>query len=163
MINAGVGCLGGHSHLSNRPGGASALYALHVLENIWAPTGVIAAQPPGDVVVTSPEHSPQCVRITREEIMRFTRRRLVLAGAGALCTTALGFGPELTAQSSDEAAVAQAVEAFRNAMLTADRNQFEALCADQLSYGHSAGRIETKAQFIEGATSGRSVWGSSLI
>jgi len=64
----------------------------------------------------------------------------------------------VAAQSSDEAAVAQAVEAFRNAMLTADRSQFEALCADQLSYGHSAGRIETKAQFINGAVSGRSVW-----
>ena len=38
------------------------------------------------------------------------------------------------------------------------RSQFEALCADQLSDGHSAGRIETKAQFIDGATSGRSVW-----
>jgi hypothetical protein len=32
------------------------------------------------------------------------------------------------------------------------------MCADQLSYGHSAGRIETKAQFIDGAVSGRSVW-----
>ena len=64
----------------------------------------------------------------------------------------------VAAQSSDEAAVAQAVEAFRNTMLTADRSQFEALCADQLSYGHSAGRIETKAQFINGAVSGRSVW-----
>jgi ketosteroid isomerase-like protein len=62
------------------------------------------------------------------------------------------------AQSGDEAAVAQAVEAFRNAMLKADRAQFEALCADQLSYGHSAGRVETKAQFIDAATSGRSTW-----
>ena len=64
----------------------------------------------------------------------------------------------VAAQSGDEAAVAQAVEAFRNAMLKADRSQFEALCADQLSYGHSAGRIETKAQFIDAVTSGQSVW-----
>jgi ketosteroid isomerase-like protein len=62
------------------------------------------------------------------------------------------------AQSSDEAAIAQAVEAFRKAMLGADRSQFEALCADQLSYGHSAGRLETKAQFIDGSTSGRTTW-----
>jgi hypothetical protein len=62
------------------------------------------------------------------------------------------------AQSGDEAAVAQAVEAFRNALLKADRSQFEALCADQLSYGHSAGRVENKAQFIDAATSGRSTW-----
>ena len=64
----------------------------------------------------------------------------------------------VAAQSSDEAAVAQGVEAYRKAMLAADRSQFEAICADQLSYGHSAGRIETKAQFIDGAVSGRSVW-----
>jgi ketosteroid isomerase-like protein len=66
--------------------------------------------------------------------------------------------PVAAAQSGDEAAVAQAVEAFRNAMLKADRSQFEALTADQLSYGHSAGRVETKAQFIDAATSGRSTW-----
>jgi len=69
----------------------------------------------------------------------------------------LGAAPVL-AQSGDEAAVAKAVEAFRNAALKADRGQFEALTADQLSYGHSAGRVENKAQFIDGATSGRSTW-----
>jgi len=70
----------------------------------------------------------------------------------------LGGAHVVMAQSGDEAAVAQAVEAFRNAMLKADRSQFEALCADQLSYGHSGGRIETKSQFIDAATSGRSRW-----
>ena len=64
----------------------------------------------------------------------------------------------VAAQSSDEAAVAQAVETYRKAMLAADRSQLEAICEDQLSYGHSSGRIETKAQFIDGAVSGRSVW-----
>lgn len=64
----------------------------------------------------------------------------------------------VAAQSSDEAAVAQAVEAYRKGMLTADRTQLEAICADQLSYGHSSGRIETKTQFIDNAVSGRSTW-----
>jgi len=90
--------------------------------------------------------------------MEITRRHLVLAGAGALCMTALSLGSAVAAQSSAESAIAQAVEAFRNAMLKADRSQFEALCADQLSYGHLAGRIETKSQFIDGATSARSAW-----
>ncbi len=70
----------------------------------------------------------------------------------------LGAASVLVAQSGDEAAVAQAVEAFRNAMLKADRAQFEALTADQLSYGHSAGRVEDKTQFIKAATSGQSRW-----
>jgi hypothetical protein len=52
----------------------------------------------------------------------------------------------------------QAVEVFRNAMLTADRSQFEAVTADQLSDGHSAGRVENKTQFIDAATSGQSRW-----
>ena len=72
--------------------------------------------------------------------------------------TLLGAASMVMAQSSDEAAVAQAVEAFRNATLKADRAQFTALTADQLSYGHSAGRVENKAQFIDAATSGQSTW-----
>jgi ketosteroid isomerase-like protein len=96
--------------------------------------------------------------MVKEETMHFTRRDLVLTGAGALCMTALGFTAARAAQASDEAAVAQAVEAFRNAMLKADRNQFMTLCAEQLTYGHSGGRIETKTEFIDGATSGRSTW-----
>jgi ketosteroid isomerase-like protein len=81
-------------------------------------------------------------------------RTLVLS---IVVTALLGAAP-VVAQSGDEAAVAQAVEAFRNAMLKADRSQFEALAADQLSYGHSSGRIENKAEFIDAATSGRSTW-----
>jgi len=70
----------------------------------------------------------------------------------------LGVAPVAAAQSGDEAAVAQPVEAFRNAALKADRSQFEALIAYQLSYSHSAGRVENKSQFIDAATSGRSTW-----
>jgi ketosteroid isomerase-like protein len=76
----------------------------------------------------------------------------------AMVLALLGGAHVVAAQSGDEAAVAQAVEAFRNAMLKADRSQLEALCADQLSYGHSAGRVENKSQFIDAATSGRSTW-----
>ena len=70
-------------------------------------------------------------------------RTLVLLTV-VLALALLGPPPVGMAQSSDEAAVAQAVEAFRNAMLKADRGQFEALTAAQLSYGHSAGRVENK-------------------
>jgi ketosteroid isomerase-like protein len=84
-------------------------------------------------------------------------RTLVLSTV-VMALALLTGAPVAAAQSNDEAAVAQAVEAFRNAMLKADRSQFETLCADQLSYGHSAGRVENKAQFIDAATSGRSTW-----
>jgi ketosteroid isomerase-like protein len=65
-----------------------------------------------------------------------------------------------SAQTADEAAVAQAVEAFHTAMQNNDRAQLEALCAEKLSYGHSAGKIQTKAEYIADATSGKSRWKS---
>jgi hypothetical protein len=60
--------------------------------------------------------------------------------------------------AGDEAAVGQAVEAFRHAMLKADWSQFEALTAEQLSYGHSSGRVENKVQCFSAATSEQSRW-----
>ena len=33
----------------------------------------------------------------------------------------------------------------------------EALCAEQLSYGHSDGRVETKAQFIQGVMTRKAI------
>ena len=42
-----------------------------------------------------------------------------------------------------------AVEALTKAMLQADRGALERLVADQLSYGHSSGLVETKAQFVD--------------
>ena len=66
----------------------------------------------------------------------------------------------MAAQSADEAAVAQAVEALRKAVIAKDKAQFEALLADQLIYGHSDGRTETKAEYIADATSKRALWKS---
>src|SRR4029453_3750393 len=82
-------------------------------------------------------------------------RTLILS---TIVLTLLGATSVVVAQSGDEAPVRQAVEAFRNATLKADRAQFTALTAEQLSYGHSAGRVENKTQFIDAATSGQSTW-----
>ena len=59
------------------------------------------------------------------------------------------------AESVDEAAVAQAIEALRKAFFGQEKTQLEALCADELSYGHSDGRVENKAQFINGVMTGK--------
>jgi hypothetical protein len=82
--------------------------------------------------------------------MSLQRRHIALTGAAAalLGVAASAIRPA-RAQSADERAVAQAVEALTKAMLDVDRAQLEALTADQLSYGHSAGRIENKSQFID--------------
>ena len=61
------------------------------------------------------------------------------------------------AQSGEEAAVAQAVEALRKAMFARDAKQFDALISENVSYGHSSARIENKKEFIAAALANKSV------
>jgi ketosteroid isomerase-like protein len=60
------------------------------------------------------------------------------------------------AQSKKEAQVNAAVEKLKLAMVSGERAALESVAADQLSYGHSGGLIETKAQFVEKIASGAS-------
>ena len=59
-------------------------------------------------------------------------------------------------QTKDEAAVEQAVEHLRVLMISPDKAKLEAIAADQLSYGHSSGKIEGKDAFVEALVSGTS-------
>ena len=86
--------------------------------------------------------------------MNIDRRQLALP---ALAIGLLGIVPAFAA-SADEGAVAKRVEAFRAAQVAADAKAFDALCAAELSYSHSDGRIEDKAVFIANATNGKSKW-----
>ena len=60
------------------------------------------------------------------------------------------------AQNKKETAVAKAVEDLKNAMISADSAKLVSLVADDLSYGHSGGKIEDKATFIQTLVSGHS-------
>jgi ketosteroid isomerase-like protein len=66
-------------------------------------------------------------------------------------TTAIVF-----AQSKKETQVVAAVEKLKLAMVSGERAALESIAADQLSYGHSGGLVETKAQFVEKIASGSS-------
>ena len=92
--------------------------------------------------------------------MQITRRSLALAGAGALSVAWLGTAGPAAAQSSEAAAVARAVDALSKAMIAADRSALEALTADALSYGHSGGQVETKAEFIDTIANKKTVYKS---
>ncbi|MBV1797591.1 nuclear transport factor 2 family protein [Siccirubricoccus sp. G192] len=92
--------------------------------------------------------------------MGIQRRHIAFTGAAALLGVTVVAGRPAQAQSGDDRAVAQAVEALTKAMLEVDRAKLEALTADQLSYGHSAGRIENKAQFVENLLSRRNAFRS---
>ena len=59
-------------------------------------------------------------------------------------------------KTGKEGAVSAAVEAWRKAIIAADRSALDKLTAAELSYGHSSGRLENKAEFIEALVSGKS-------
>lgn len=73
-------------------------------------------------------------------------RRGALAGAATLAGLAM---TATQAVAQDQAAVAAAVEALTKAMLEVDRDRLLALTAPELSYGHSAGRVENRQQFVD--------------
>ena len=87
--------------------------------------------------------------------MELSRRDLAAAGAfalafGATSLGAMGLISPALAESGDDAAVKKAVEDMRTAYLKQDKAGLEAMTLPQLTYSHSDGRIEDKAQFIKG-------------
>ena len=64
------------------------------------------------------------------------------------------------AETTDQAAVADAVAALTKAMLAADRAKLESLVSEQLSYGHSGGVVQDKKDFVEVIASKKSVYKS---
>jgi ketosteroid isomerase-like protein len=89
--------------------------------------------------------------------MNISRRDVVTAGALAFGASGLLLGGAVSAQGGDEAAVAQNVEILRKAQLEADRTKLAQVTSDQVSYGHSDGRVETKEQFIDGVVNRKQV------
>lgn len=67
----------------------------------------------------------------------------------------LAIGQWSLAQSKDEQAVAAAVLQLREAMVSADKASLEALTGPTLTYGHSNGRIENRAEFVDYLVSGK--------
>jgi Domain of unknown function (DUF4440) len=89
--------------------------------------------------------------------MDVTRRNLAIAGAVVLGAASLLRGSAVLADASDEVAVKDSVEALRKALLVADKVQLEQLAAAQLSYGHSSGKVQNKAEFVDGVVTRKAV------
>ncbi len=89
--------------------------------------------------------------------MNVTRRDLALTGAVVLGAASLLRGSAVLADASDDAAVKDSVEALRKALLMADKAPLGQLAADQLSYGHSSGKVQNKAEFIDGVVTRKAV------
>lgn len=60
------------------------------------------------------------------------------------------------AQTKDEKTLLASVEKLRKAMVSGERSALESVAMDNLSYGHSGGKVEDKAAFVETIASGKS-------
>ena len=90
--------------------------------------------------------------------MLLSRRHIGTVATG-FATAALMTGlPTTTAHADDQADVNSAVDGIRNALLAADASALKDLLADQLDYGHSNGRLETKNEFLANVASKKPVY-----
>jgi hypothetical protein len=58
------------------------------------------------------------------------------------------------AQTKDEQQLVAATDTLIQAIIRADKPVLESLTADDLSYGHSSGKVESKTQFIDALVNG---------
>jgi len=72
-----------------------------------------------------------------------------------LLFTSLLLVTSVIAQSSTKNKVEASVEAFRKAMIDADKSALENLITKELSYGHSSGVVESKPQLLEVIVNGK--------
>lgn len=62
----------------------------------------------------------------------------------------------VNAQTKQETEVKLAVENLRLAMISGERTALEHIVSDNLNYGHSGGKIQNKAAFVESFVNGSS-------
>jgi len=84
--------------------------------------------------------------------MLFDRRQLALSAA------ALGLMSIHAFAGADEDAVLKNVETFRAAQQAGKADTIAPLCAEELSYSHSSGAIDTKTSLLEGITKANYKW-----
>lgn len=76
----------------------------------------------------------------------------------ALSAVALGLMSAAAFAGADEDAVLKNVETFRAAQQAGKADAIAPLCAEELSYSHSSGAIDTKASLLEGITKANYKW-----
>ena len=82
-------------------------------------------------------------------------KKLLLIAASAVLFSGCAMVPA-SGGASAEPAVAAAAERLRIAMIDPTPAALGALVSDDLSYGHSGGKVDTKASFIADLVAGRS-------
>ena len=80
--------------------------------------------------------------------MNVSRRDFTVAGLFA--ASGLLLSGTASGASGDDAALAQSIETLRQGILEANKAKLDQVSASQISYGHSDGRVQNKAEFIDG-------------
>ncbi len=88
--------------------------------------------------------------------MAYSTRRTLASLALASFALALCAVPALAQPDSPAKQVEQRVEEMRTLMLQPDRAKLEAMFAPELTYGHSDGRVQTRAEVVDSLIDGRS-------
>jgi hypothetical protein len=83
-------------------------------------------------------------------------KKLFLIAASAAVFSGCAMVPAGSGGASAQPAVAAAAERLRIAMIDPTAAALGALVADDLSYGHSGGKVDTKASFISDLLDGKS-------
>ncbi len=91
--------------------------------------------------------------------MLLTRRHSAIVGGGALVSALFPSVPA-AADAADEAAVEQAAQNLRKAMLDADGAALDALVAPEMIYAHSDGHVENKTQYVDTITTKKTIYTS---
>ena len=87
--------------------------------------------------------------------MNIDRRQLALP---ALALGLLSIVPVPAFAGADEDAIAKNVEAFRAAQAAGNAEGLAPLCAEEMSYSHSSGAIDTKASLLAGVKGANYKW-----
>jgi hypothetical protein len=84
------------------------------------------------------------------------RKLFLIAASAAMFAGCANIVPAGSGGASAQPAVAAAAERLRVAMVDPTAAALGALVADDLSYGHSGGKVDTKASFISDLLDGKS-------
>jgi uncharacterized protein DUF4440 len=76
----------------------------------------------------------------------------------ALLAGLLSLAFPVLAQLPDEAAIAKNMNELAQAVIAADKTKLEALCAPELTYGHSDGRVQDRATAIDALVTRKSIF-----
>ena len=82
-------------------------------------------------------------------VRNMNRRDITIAGAVTLGTALLGAAASSSAQACETDELLAAVELYRKSMVAGDGAKLLELSADDLSFGHANGVVQTKVEFVK--------------